>query len=763
MGSVETASSNLETLIEWLQTDDSTAPQVAHVRHFSPRSAVYAKPTAAMNPRLAERLADLGMAELYSHQALAYDGAMQGEDVVVVTGTNSGKTLCYNLPAAQKCMAEPMARALYLYPTKALAQDQRGKLDDLLKGTDLRCATYDGDTTTTQRGSIRKLAHIVLSNPDMLHVGILPGHEHWSKFLKSLRLVVIDEMHVYRGVFGSHVGGVLRRLLRLCEWHNTRPQIIACSATIGNPEELFEKLTGRKPMLIAEDGAPKAKRTFIFWNPPMADKVSRASANLETAKLMANFASGAFRTLAFSRARVSAELVLKYSRQIAEKGGLVEPERIESYRAGYTPKERREIESALFKGKLLGLSSTNAMELGVDVGGLDAVIMNGYPGTISSFWQQAGRAGRGTRDGLAVMVAHDDPLEQFLVRDPNLVLAADTERVAANPFNPQILTQQLRCAAYERAIGPSELQAFGPAALELAESLDRSGELQFSAGRFYYPSHEPPARKVNIRGAGGEQVTLYLDGEQLGTMEWGRALQTAHEGAVYLHRGGSYLVERFDPKTAVAELVAKQVDYYTQPILQSVIETKTEFAKRPLGHAAATSCGISVTDLVLGYRTRSLDSGGVRAVFDLDLPSTTYDTVGIRLTWSNLDGSKPLSESHVAGLHGVEHALMAVAPIIAGCDRGDLGSAWYAAFADPLQDQARLHPTIFVFDRTPGGVGLCEKLFESLTGWVSAALQLLTTCKCENGCPACLFSSRCEVINDMLAKPETIRLMQGLR
>ena len=280
---------------------------------------------------------------------------------------------------------------------------------------------------------------------------------------------------------------------------------------------------------------------------------------------------------------------------------------------------------------------------------------------------------------------------------------------------------------------------------------------------FYSATSAEQLGRIGRRGAGGEQVTLFLDGEQLGTMEWGRALQTAHEGAVYLHRGGSYLVERFDPKTAVAELVAKQVDYYTQPILQSVIETKTEFAKRPLGHAAATSCGISVTDLVLGYRTRSLDSGGVRAVFDLDLPSTTYDTVGIRLAWSSLDGSKPLLESQVAGLHGFEHALMAVAPIIAGCDRGDLGSAWYVAFADPLQDQARLHPTIFVFDRTPGGVGLCEKLFESLTGWLSAALQLLTSCECENGCPACLFSSLCEVNNDMLAKPDTIRLLQGLR
>src|SRR4051812_13901318 len=398
---------------------------------------------------------------------------MSGSDVVVVTGTNSGKTLCYNLPSLHFIQSEPAARMLYLFPTKALAQDQLGKLSALLPDG-IRAGTYDGDTPQSTRSGLRRLAHIVLTNPDILHVGILPGHELWAKFFRSLRLIVLDEMHVYRGVFGSHVCGVLRRLLRLAEFHKSRPQIIACSATIGNPVELFQNLTGRKPVVIEEDGSPRGKRTFVFWNPPIVgDKPERMSANIVCSELMVGLAENGQRVLEFNRARISAELVLRYARKRAAKGGKIKPESIESYRAGYTPKERRQIEKALFKGELLGLAATNAMELGVDVGTLDAVIMNGYPGTISSFFQQAGRAGRGTRDGMAIMVAHDDPLEQFLIRKPQMLLQGVNESVAANPSNPQILSQQLLCAAHERPMLPSELERFGGNALDVAESLDR--------------------------------------------------------------------------------------------------------------------------------------------------------------------------------------------------------------------------------------------------------------------------------------------------
>lgn len=746
---------DLDTLLEWLQADDRFAGQISHVRHYPARDAKLDQPRMPMHPRLVEKLDALGLNRMYSHQAHAYDAAMQGEDLVVVTGTNSGKTLCYNLPAMQMCLSEPAVRALYLFPTKALAQDQLGRLDQLLPGHDIRAGTYDGDTPTSRRGSLRKSAHIILSNPDMLHMGILPSHELWAKFLKSLRLIVLDEIHVYRGVFGSHVGNVLRRLLRLCEWHRSRPQIIACSATIGNPEELFQKLTGREARLIAEDGAPKAKRTFLFWNPPLLDDATRASANLTTSNLLTSFSEGHFRTLAFSRARVSAELVLRYAREAASRSDTVDPKHIESYRAGYTPKERRQIEKALFKGDLLGLSATNAMELGVDIGGLDIVLMNGYPGTISSFWQQAGRAGRGSRDGMAIMVAHDDPLEQFLIREPNLVLAADNERVALNPENPQILEQQIRCAAFERPLAPSELPAFGERGIDIAEELDRAGELEFRAGRFYYPSHEPPAPKVSIRGGGGEQIRLYLDGVELGSMEYWRALQSAHEGAVYLHRGVSYVVEELDLDRGQAQLTQRNVDYYTQAMVQSVIESQPAFKTQKLGGMKAGLCGITVTDLVTGYKVKSLDGDSVLGVHDLQLPPTTYDTIAIQFDLPAAEAAE--AELQIAGVHGVEHALMSLAPLLAGTDRGDLGSAWYAIYPSTFA------PAIFVFDRTPGGVGLCEKLFDSLSGWMQGSLQLLRSCPCEGGCPACLLSPRCEANNEMLSKREAINLLGHAR
>jgi len=739
-----------------LFSDPVVAAQIAYIEELPPREAVYENPARPMHNGLAERLKALEVERLYAHQAQAYDAVMSGKDVVVVTGTNSGKTMCYNLPALQMCLSEPAARALYLFPTKALAQDQLGRLETLAEGLNVRVATYDGDTPQTHRSGIRRQSHIVLTNPDMLHVGIMPGHDHWARFFKALRLIVIDEMHVYRGVFGSNVGNVIRRLLRLCEWHRTRPQIIACSATIGNPEDLFKRLTGRRSTLVDADGSPSGKRTFVFWNPPEVGQGQRLSANVATSEIVSSLTESGMRTLAFSRARISAELVLRYTRQRVKEGGVVAPKSIESYRAGYTAKERREIEQALFKGKLLGLSATNAMELGVDVGALDAVVMNGYPGTASSFWQQAGRAGRGRRDGLAVFVAHDDPLEQFLVRQPDTLLKSRNENVGANPENPQILSQHLLCAAHERPIAPNELARFGPSALDIAEGLDRSGELEFRAGLFFYPAFEPPALRVNIRGSGTEQIRLIVDGEELGTMERSRAMRSAHEGAIYLHRGATFLVTKLDLEIGRAEVIPFEADYYTQAITQSLLDPKVEIKTASMGEYRVSLAGVTVTDIVSGYRKKSLDGDSVLGVEDLDLPPTTYDTVCIRLDLPPLDEEGDLN-AQIGGIHGVEHALMAVAPLLAGCDRADLGSAWYTVFPD------RMRPAVFVFDHTPGGVGLCEKLFDSATGWIRAAQQLLVSCECEIGCPGCLYSARCEVSNEALDKGAAISYLRGIK
>lgn len=743
------------------------ATQIAHIETLEPREAVYGTPKLPMHPQLQAQLDRMLHAQdsainhqssnikLFSHQAHAYDAACRGKDVVVVTGTNSGKTLCYNLLALQWSLTEPAARMMYLFPTKALAQDQLGKLEQLTPGPQVKVATYDGDTPPGQRSSIRRLAHIILTNPDMLHVGILPGHENWTKFLKSLRLIVIDEMHVYRGVFGSHVGNIIRRLLRLCEWHRSRPQIIACSATIGNPVELFQQLTGRDPALIDEDGSPKARRTFIFWNPPLIGEGARTSANVVTSELLAFTAENGLRALAFNRARVSAELVLRYTRARLKNGGLVDPAKIESYRAGYTPKERRQIEKSLFKGDLLGLSATNAMELGVDVGGLDAVIMNGYPGTISSFFQQAGRAGRGTRDGIAIMVAHDDPLEQFLIRKPQMILEGANESVAANPGNPQILSQQLLCAAHERPISITELDRFGENAINVAESLDRSGELEFRGAMFFYPSHEPPALRVNIRVAGGDQVSLVVDNEVMGSMERWRAMQAAHEGAVYLHRGQGFVVTSLDLDHNRAELVAQETEFYTQAIVQSVLDQNIVLDSIPMGSRGISLAGVSVTSSVIGFRRKTLDGDRVLSVEPLEMPTNTFDTVAVRIDLPSFDMEEDVDEQ-LGAVHGLEHALLAVAPLIAGCDRQDLGSAWYTAFPDTLR------PAVFVFDQTPGGVGLCEKLFASRGRWVMAAYHMVSSCECIEGCPACLMSSRCEANNEALDKPGAVEHLKAL-
>ena len=713
------------------------------------------KPKSAFHPLLSERLGELGLSTLYKHQADAYDQFASGKDVVVTTGTNSGKTLCYNLPTLQLCLTEPAARCLYLFPTKALAQDQLLRLQQLNPAPSIGIDSYDGDTPKSHRSLIRRNAHIVLTNPDMLHVGIIPGHDAWVKFLKSLRLIVLDEMHVYRGVFGSHVGNVIRRLLRLCEWHRSYPQVIGCSATIGNPGELFEKLTGREGVLVDEDGSPSGKRTFVFWTPPEVTPGKRMSANTVSAEILVSLANIGQRTLAFSRSRIGAELVLRYARSRAENGGTVRPESIESYRAGYTIKERRTIERGLFEGKLLGLSATNAMELGVDVGSLDAVVMNGYPGTASSYWQQSGRAGRGSKDGLSIMVAHEDPLEHYLARNPSLLMEARNESVSLNPENRQILTAHLKCAAQERPLSPSELARFGGSALDTAEELDRSGELQFQGGLFYYPSYDPPAPKVNLRGSSSEEILLEVDGTELGSMEKWRAMVNAHDGAVYLHRGATYVVDELDLEERRARLHPEKVDYYTQAISQSILEPSPAIQTTELGPAEIQFCGVKVTDLVTEFKRKSLDGDTVLGIEPLDLPPITYETECIRFNLPELIGGDDMF-AIIGGIHGAEHVLMAVAPLLAGCDRGDLGSAWYAVFPDTMR------PAIFIYDHTPGGVGLCETLFRKARDWMRGALQLLTSCECVGGCPSCLYSSRCEYSNENLHKYEAMRLLRKL-
>jgi len=693
------------------------------VRILEPQDAAFGVPKSPIHAKLGEKLELAGIKRLYQHQTQAFDATFEGKDIIVVTGTSSGKSLCYNLPVIDTCLREPVARALYLFPTKALAQDQAGKLQELLPDGIL-CGTYDGDTSTASRSAVRKNAHIVLTNPDMLHVGILPNQENWHKFFKSLRYIVIDEAHTYRGVFGSHVAGVLRRLLRLCAWQNNRPQLIACSATIANPVEMFEKLTGRTPSLIDNDTAPKSRRAIVLVQPP--EGVDDFNTNKDVAELLSEFVSNNVRTLAFCRSRVTTELVVRQARStlVKTKG---DPAWVDSYRGGYTPKERRQIEQALFKGKLRGLATTNAMELGVDIGGLDAVLLNGYPGSISSFWQQVGRAGRGTRDGLSVMIAQLDPLEQYLVRFPELLLDKPVESVTLNPTNPHVLESQLRCAAYERPIGEDELETFGANARSVAGQMVESGDTVWQSGRLYYPSYQNPALKVNIRGTGGDSILLLVEGQPLGEMEYWRALRFAHEGAVYLHRGQTYIVQDLDLERKIATLVDDEPPYYTIAQVQNLVERTVELQK--VGETSL--CGVRVTSTIHGYLKHSFGGQELMGEELLDLPVQTFDTVGCRIDLPDL------TFEEAGSVHAVEHALLAVAPLIAGCDRNDLGSCWFVMCPDSLA------PAVYIYDQTPGGIGLSEKLFEERTIWFNQALALLESCPCVEGCPSCLWNSKC--------------------
>lgn len=717
--------------------------RIDQVIELPPREAVWADLPDSLHPRARERLHDLGFVRLYRHQREAFDRALLREDFVVVTGTNSGKSLCFQLPILDALLREPMSRALVLYPTKALAHDQLGKLDALASPLSISPATLDGDTPMRQRTAIKNLARIVLSNPDFVHHTLIPKHDLWVPFLRSLRFVVLDEAHVYRGVFGSHVANVIRRLLRLCQWHGNRPMVVAASATIGNPVEHVRTITGRDVVLVDRDGSPQGGRSFV-----LGGRVG--SPSHAAARMMVECAREGVRTLAFCRSRNGAELVLRYARDLAPDLA----ERLEAYRAGYTPKERRDIEQGLAQGRLLGLAATNALELGIDVGGLDAVIVNGYPGSIAGLFQQAGRAGRGVKPGLAVFLAHDDPMEQFLVRDAQALVSSRSESAVCNPDNPHVLAGHLRCAAYERPLIEDELRAWSPAALPLSRELAESNELRWSGGMAFYPSHSPPAGAVSIRGLGGRAVTLMANGAELGTMEAWRAAQWAHVGAIYLHRGEPYIVVENDPARSRVVLEPSRTDYTTSPVIQTTLSPTMQIGmvERPQG--LVSLLGLEVTEQVTGFRRKAIRGGDTLGIEDLDLPPEQFNTVGVRLTLHLRP--EPDNERFLGAIHGLEHAVTSVAPLIAGCDRSDLGSAWFALFPNPL------HPSVFVFDKMQGGMGLAAALFERREEWLTMALELLTGCSCREGCSRCLYLAQCPDANRLLDKEAAVAVLRML-
>jgi len=567
---------DFERLIDEICGAEGYGGQIAHVERIEARPAQYADLQVRLHETVQAILDGLGIEQLYTHQAEAIEAALGGENVVVVSGTASGKTLCYVVPIAQKLYERPTSRALLIYPTKALAQDQLRKLADFGAGRAFQAATYDGDTPVSRRRSIKRDAQVVLTNPDMLHIGILPYHHTWAEFLRNLDFIVIDEVHTYRGVFGSHTANVMRRLRRIIAKYGANPQFVACSATIGNAQELFEELTGLPVKVVSNDGAPRGRRFFVLWNPPELERRAgrRRSANLEAAELMCRLVRRGVRCIVFVLARRVAELILRYAReQLAKEGDLAE--RIMAYRGGYLPKERREIERKLFDGELLGVVSTTALEVGVDIGGLDAAILTGYPGSISSTWQQIGRAGRGQEDSLAALVALPGGVHRYLLEHPQYLLETESERALIDPHNRYILAEHLLCAAYEMPLEDQDAELFGDKMEEILEVLGdpscrEDSDLPYVAKRnrwYWVDADIYPAAEINLRSTSGRAYEIVLDHrgkfERLGTVDADSAFRIVHEGAVYLHAGESYLVKRLDLEERTAYVRPTKAQYYT--------------------------------------------------------------------------------------------------------------------------------------------------------------------------------------------------------
>jgi DEAD/DEAH box helicase domain-containing protein len=721
--------------------------ELAHLAEEPPREARLAPLPDELDPRVREAV---GVPALYAHQRAAWDAAARGEHFVVTTGTASGKTLAFNLPVLDALARDPHNRALYLYPTKALAQDQFRTLNAYrIRG--LKPAIYDGDTPGEQRAVIRRTANLILSNPDMLHVGVLPRHDRWGDVLANLRYVVVDEAHVYRGVFGSHVGNVLRRLRRLARIYGAEPQFLLASATISNPGELGHSLLGAPVTTIGDDGAPRAERTIVLWNTPLVDEELglRGSALAEAAKLQADLVERGLRTLTFAKSRKAAELIHRFT---AERLG--DDSRLSPYRAGYTPAQRRAIERRLAEGELLGVSATNALELGIDVGLLDAVISVGFPGTVASLRQQWGRAGR-RGHGLAILVASEDALDQYFMREPDKLLGRRVEAAILDHANPRVLAGHVRAAAFEAPLDASDTE-LGPEALEAA-ALDP--ELKKTPRGFVWAGKDYPSGRVPLRSADADAFTVVdrTTGSVLGLVERSRAYSTVHEGAVYLHMGESFLVRELDHASMCALVDPFDGDWYTQAKKETttaIVEPRR--ADWRLGLEVFFG-ELDVTEQVVAYERKTVRSQERIEVVPLELPPSTFTTEAI---WylPEPEQMRGLEEmpTLLSTLHAAEHAMIAMLPLWAMCDRWDIGG-----LSTNIHFQTS-RPTVFVYDGHPGGVGITERGFEQFEGWVADTARMIAGCPCESGCPSCVQSPKCGNLNEWLDKRGALTFLSRL-
>ncbi|MDO8674247.1 MAG: DEAD/DEAH box helicase [Dehalococcoidia bacterium] len=761
---------SLTTFIEQLKRLPGYRGQIVHLEHILAREARYGDLDVPLHPAVTAALRFKGIDRLYSHQAAAVNAARRGESVIASTSTASGKTLCYNLPVLDGIANNPRSRAIYLFPTKALAQDQLRGLDELVRGSlpDVKVATFDGDTPGYQRSQIKRSSQIILTNPDMLHLGILPNHGSWSTLFRQLKYVVVDEAHTYRGVFGSHVANVFRRLRRICRTYGSDPRFILCSATIANPKEHAEALLGLPVTGIGEDGSPHGSKDFVLWNPPLLDEappgkgLARRSANSEATLLFSELVREGIRNITFTKSRKLAELIYVYAREALAENSFALSERISPYRGGYLAEDRRQIEKGLFNGQLIGVTATTALELGVDIGDLEATVLTGYPGTIASTWQQAGRSGRGKGHALSFLIGLDNPLDQYLMRHPEAIFQSSPENALINPRNPRILQQHLLCAAYELPLEPIDQDLFGVELEDVAESLAQGGQM-VRRGRGWYvsPSIRYPAQDVNIRSTSSRSFVIVDSSRgnvELETVEASTAFFQIHDGAIYLHQGETFLVEKLDLVSGTAYARPVDVPYYTQARDMTDLRVVGVRRSKRMGEVEVCFGEVEVTTAVLAFKKKRIYTEEIISEEPLDLPPYSFRTEAL---WFDIPsaGQQRIESEKLdfrGGLHAVEHAAIAMLPLFAMCDRRDIGGLSTAYHPDTGK------PQVFIHDAQPEGIGIAERGYDLIRELWQTTYQTIGECPCEEGCPSCIQSAKCGNNNEPLDKMAALVILGAL-
>lgn len=739
---------------------------ITTIKYLPAVSGSFAKYPENVHPRLVEALKEKGFESLYTHQRLAWEKTQEGGNIVVVTPTASGKTLCYNLPVLNRLLQDPSSRAIYLFPTKALSQDQRSELDEIIEllKEKVRIFTYDGDTPQDARKAIRNQGHIIITNPDMLHSGILPHHTKWIKLFENLKYVVIDELHNYRGVFGSHVANVIRRLKRIANFYGSKPQFILSTATIANPVEMAQKMIEEPVELIAENGAPRGEKYFVFYTPPVINAqlgIRRSYLN-EARRIASIFLKHGLQTIVFAQSRLLTEVLVTYLKEDIEKG-LMDTGLIRGYRGGYLPIKRREIEKGLREGKILGVVSTNALELGIDIGTLDVAVLAGYPGTIASTWQRAGRAGRKTGKSAAVLVASSSPLDQFIIHHPDYFFSSPPEMALINPDNLSILLSHVQCAAFELPFEDGE--KFGSVEInELLKLLEEEQMLHHTQNKWFWTSEAYPADAISLRSISSDNFVVVDVTEKpkvIAEVDFSSALTTLHPKAIYICEGEQYFVEEFNYQERKAYVKKTEVDYFTDAIDYTNIKILDEFNHQELPHGSVSHGEVHVATQVVGFKKIKFHTMENVGSGELQLPQNEMSTTGFWLTISpELYRTLPFTaEQRLNGLFGLSYVLHHVAPLFLMCDLHDLGVAIGDNFSGDsvpprglpgrqkyMTDSERFKkffspdfsPNIFLYDNFPGGIGLSPVLFELQKTLLEACLKTIEACPCEAGCPSCV-------------------------